>query len=398
VRIRAFQALRPPPEIAPRVASLPYDVVDAAEARRLAAGNPHCFFHVSRAEIDLPEGTPAESDAVYAKAAENLHAFVRNGVLQRDPEPRLYVYRLVRDGRAQAGVVAVCHVEDYERNVIRKHEKTRERPERDRTRHIVATGAHTGLVFMAYRDDARVEARVTAAMQGGALYDFEAADGVRHTLWPALDTAGLVEAFASVPCAYIADGHHRAAAAARVARERRAEECNWFLAGLFPATQLCILAYNRCVADLHGLSETGFLQAVRARFTVSDGAAPEPVRPARVSMYLGGRWYELEWSQTPGADVVARLDASVLQSRLLAPVLGIDDPRSNPRIEFVGGIQSADELRRRVDSGRAAVAFSLHPVTMDQIMQVADAGQVMPPKSTWFEPKLRSGLLVHTLD
>jgi uncharacterized protein (DUF1015 family) len=406
MRIRAFQAWRPPSELASRVASLPYDVVDTAEARVLSAGNPYSFFHVSRAEMDLPDGTDPHSDAVYARAAENFRAFQKNLTLRKDDTPGLYLYRLVRGEHAQRGIVAVCHVDDYENDVIRKHEKTRKVPEADRTRHIQTTNAHSGPVFLAYRDQPEIGSRVARTETEEPLYDFVAADRVQHTVWRIGDAAGLVAAFDKVPAAYIADGHHRAAAAAIVARERRAanarhtgrEEYNWFQAVLFPAGELRILPYNRCVKDLNGRSEEQFLDAVRTSFAVSPGAEPSPRSPARISMYLGGKWLGLSWMPDPRANPVSALDVSVLQDRLLAPVLGIDDPRNNPRIEFVGGIRGTDELKKRVDSGRAAVAFSMVPTTVEQLMIISDAGQTMPPKSTWFEPKLRDGLLIHSLD
>jgi uncharacterized protein (DUF1015 family) len=406
MRIRAFQAWRPPSELASKVASPPYDVVDTAEARALSAGNPLSFFHVSRAEIDLPDGTDPHADAVYARAADNFRAFQKDRTLRKDDSPGLYLYRLVRDGHTQRGIVAVCHVEDYEKDVIKKHEKTRKVPEDDRTRHITATNAQTGPVFLAYRDQPEISSRMTRIEKKEPLYDFEAPDRVRHTIWKIGHAAGLVSAFEQVPAAYIADGHHRAAAAARVARERRAanalhtghEEYNWFQAVLFPAGQLRILPYNRCVKDLNGRTEAQFLDAVCKAFTVSPDAEPSPRAPAHISMYLGGKWMGLSWDPDPRANPVSALDVSVLQDRLLAPVLGVEDPRNNSRIEFVGGIRGTDELTKRVDSGRAAVAFSMYPTTVEQLMTISDAGQTMPPKSTWFEPKLRDGLLVHTLD
>ena len=406
MRIKPFRAWRPPADLVSRVASLPYDVVDTQEARRLAAGNPSCFFHVSRAEIDLPDGTDVYSDAVYHKAAANFRSLQTSGALKQDAAPALYIYRLIRNGQAQHGLVTVCHTGDYEADIIRKHEKTRKAPEDDRTRHIDATNSHSGPVFLAYRDSADVNALVAAAERPAPLYDFTAADGVQHTVWRVEDTGALVDAFRRVPLAYIADGHHRAAAAARGARERRAakpgasgdEEFNWFLAVLFPAGQLRILPYNRCVKDVNGRDGDQFLSDVRKVFRVKEGASPAPSSPAHVSMYFRGAWYGLSWDADPKADATARLDVSVLQDRLLAPVLGIDDPRKNPRIEFVGGIRGTGELEQRVQSGRAAVAFSMYPTTVDQLMAISDAGQTMPPKSTWFEPKLRDGLLIHTLD
>ena len=405
MRVRSFQALRPRPDLADRVASVPYDVVNAAEAAALAAGNPYSLLHVSRSEIDLPSGADPYSDAVYARAAEEFHRFQKEGILIRDDAPGLYVYRQIMGDHAQSGVVACCAVEDYERNVIKKHEKTRRDKEDDRTRHIAAVNANTGPVFLAYRDRPEIDAIVAAAEAGPPLYDFVSADRIRHTVWPAPECERLAECFGRVPAAYIADGHHRAAASARVGAERRAanpghsgaEEYNWFLGVLFPASQLRILPYNRCVADLNGLTVPQLLKAASGAFDVEESATPRPAAPGHVRMYVASQWYGLSWEPKPARSLVDALDVSVLQDRLLAPVLGIGDPRTSPRIAFVGGIRGPEELARLVDSGKAAAAFSMFPVTLDQLMAVSDAGQIMPPKSTWFEPKLRSGLLIHTL-
>ncbi len=404
--IKPFAALRPVPEKASALASVPYDVVDTAEARALAAGNPDSFLHVSRPEIDLPDSTGIHDDAVYAQGVRAFLDLQSRGVLQREKEERLYVYRQIMGDHSQAGVVACCHIDDYANDVIRKHEKTRKDKEDDRTRHCLELNANSGPVFLTYRDTAELDKRVAEAQRDVPLYDFTAADGVRHTVWRVGgDTEGWVDAFRRVPLAYVADGHHRAAAAFRSGRQRRAgnpahtgkEEYNWFLAVLFPATQLRILPYNRSVADLNGLAPAAFLEKVKGIFTTEPSAGAEPSGPREVRMFLGGVWYKLTWPEF-AADPVGRLDVSVLQDRLLAPVLGIDDPRTNTRVSFVGGIRGAGELVKRVSSGRDAVAFSMFPVTVGQMMDIADAGQIMPPKSTWFEPKLRSGLLVHTLD
>ncbi|MBU1692383.1 MAG: DUF1015 domain-containing protein [Verrucomicrobia bacterium] len=406
MRIKGFQAYRPPPDRAARIASPPYDVVDTAEARRQAEGNPDCFFHVSRAEIDLPDGTDPHDDLVYRTAAANFAAFRDRGTLFADSTPGLYLYRLTWGSHTQTGVFAVCHVDDYQHNVIRKHEKTRQAPEDDRTRHLVALGAHTGPVLLAYRDQPAIDRLVEEESCQEPLYDLTAPDGIRHTVWKARDTAALERLFAAVPVVYIADGHHRAAAAARVARERRTatkagtgeEEFNWFLAVLFPAGRLKILPYNRCVRDLNGLTAEAFLRAVGERFEVTPAAHPAPEHSGRVHLFLKDRWVRLSWPSAAMEDPVASLDVSVLQDRLLGPVLGIDDPRKNPRIEFVGGIHGTKELEARVRSGRAAAAFSLYPTTVEQLMAVSDRGLTMPPKSTWFEPKLRDGLLIHPLE
>ncbi len=404
--VKPFAALRPVPEKAAALAAVPYDVVDTAEARVLAAGNPDSFLHVSRPEIDLPDSVDVHDDAVYAQGVRALKDLQARGVLQREAGERLYVYRQIMGAHSQTGVVTCCHIEDYANDIIRKHEKTRKDKEDDRTRHCLELNANSGPVFLTYRDSAALDTRVADVQQHAPLYDFTAVDGVRHTVWRVEGpTEGWVKAFGQVPLAYVADGHHRAAAAFRTGQQRRAanpahtgnEEYNWFLAVLFPATQLRILPYNRCVADLNGLTPAAFLEKVKAVFKAepADGATPDG--PREVRMYLGRAWYKLTWDER-SSDPVGRLDVSVLQDWLLAPVLGIDDPRTNTRISFVGGIRGTGELTQRVDSGRDAVAFSMYPTTVEQMMDIADAGQIMPPKSTWFEPKLRSGLLVHTLD
>jgi uncharacterized protein (DUF1015 family) len=404
--IKPFAALRPVPEKAAVLAAVPYDVVDTAEARVLAAGNPDSFLHVSRPEIDLPDSVDIHDDAVYAQGVRAFKELQARGVLLREDGERLYVYRQIMGGHSQSGVVACCHIEDYAQDIIRKHEKTRKDKEDDRTRHCMELNANSGPVFLTYRDTAALDALVAAVQTGAPLYDFTAADGIRHTVWRVEGAnAEWVEAFRRVPLAYVADGHHRAAAAFRSGQQRRAanpahtggEEYNWFLAVLFPATQLRILPYNRCVADLNGLDPAAFLAKVGTIFKTEPADGAEPAGPREVRMYLGKAWYKLTWDEF-AADPVGRLDVSVLQDWLLAPVLGIADPRTNTRISFVGGIRGTGELSKRVDSGRDAVAFSMFPTTVAQMMDIADAGQIMPPKSTWFEPKLRSGLLVHTLD
>jgi len=405
--IKPFAALRPVPEKAAVLASVPYDVVDTAEARVLAAGNPDSFLHVSRPEIDLPDSVDIHDDAVYAQGVRAFKDLQARGVLRRESDERFYVYRQVMGAHSQTGVVACCHIDDYANDIIRKHEKTRKDKEDDRTRHCLELNANSGPVFLTYRAAAELDARVARVQEAAPLYDFTAADGVRHTVWRVEDASsdGWVEAFRRVPLAYVADGHHRAAAAFRSGRQRGAanpahtgrEEYNWFLAVLFPANQLRILPYNRCVADLNGLTPSAFLEKVKGIFSVEPASGAEPAGPREVRMFLGDAWYKLTWPEFE-ADPVGRLDVSVLQDRLLAPVLGIDDPRTNTRISFVGGIRGTGELTKRVGSGRDAVAFSMFPVTVEQMMDIADAGQIMPPKSTWFEPKLRSGLLVHTLD
>jgi uncharacterized protein (DUF1015 family) len=403
MRIRAFRGLVPVPEHAAEVACVPYDVVDAAEAAALAAGRPHSLLHVDRAEIDLPPGTDPYGSAVYTKARENFFQLQHDGVLVRESEPCLYIYQQQMGAHIQRGLVAVCNVEDYDAGLIRKHEKTRRDKEDDRTRLIDTLGANTGPVFLTYRDEPAVTALVEAKTRELPQHDFTAPDGIRHTAWRIPGGAEWVKAFGRVSRFYIADGHHRAASAARVAHLRRernpqhsgAEDYNWFLCVIFPAGELKILPYNRVIQDLNGRDEAAFLGQVKATFGLETVAPPSPEGTGRVSMYLAGKWYGLRCPAAPDADPVSRLDVSVLQNRLLAPILGIDDPRTSKRVDFVGGIRGTGELSRRVDA-RGGVAFSMFPVTVSQLMEIADAGQIMPPKSTWFEPKLRSGLFTHT--
>lgn len=403
--IRPFAASRPPATRAARVASVPYDVVDTAEARALADGLEESFLHVCRPEIDLPEGTDPHDEAVYARGRANLDRFESTGILVPDATPRLFVYRQTWRGRAQHGFVAACSVDDYDRDVIRKHEKTRRDKEDDRVRHLLAQSAHAEPVFLTYRADAALDARLRAIVETAPEIDFVAPDGVGHTLWlvPVAENDSLVAAFRKVPFLYVADGHHRCASASRARAALREKvpalaaehPVNWFPATIFPDRELRILPYNRVVKDLNGLDVTGFLERVAAKWAVSPGAA-EPGRKGEVSMRLPDGWRTLSpLDAVDPADPIASLDVSVLQDRLLAPVLGVADPRSDERIDFVGGIRGTGELERRVDSGRAAVAFSMYPTTLAELMAIADAGETMPPKSTWFEPKLRSGLFVH---
>jgi uncharacterized protein (DUF1015 family) len=403
MRIRAFQGLVPQPALAPEVACVPYDVVNTAEAAALAAGRPRSLLHVDRAEIGLPPDTNPYGDAVYAKARENFLALQRDGALVRETEPCLYLYQQQMGAHTQRGLVAVCHVEDYDAELIKKHEKTRKDKEDDRTRLIDTLGANTGPVFLTYRDVAAMTALVDAKTREQPLHDFTAPDGIRHTAWRIPGGAEWVKTFAGVPLSYIADGHHRAASAARVARLRRArnpahrgdEDYNWFLCVLFPASELKILPYNRIVSDLNGQTPESFLAKVKATFGLEPNAAPSPDAVGHVSMFLGGKWYGLRCLADANAGPVAQLDVSVLQDKLLAPLLGIDDPRTSKRVDFVGGIRGPAELERRV-SAEGGVAFSMFPTTVAQLMAIADAGEIMPPKSTWFEPKLRSGLFIHT--
>jgi uncharacterized protein (DUF1015 family) len=404
LRIKAFQGLRPTPPLVAEVACVPYDVVNREESAALAANHPHSLLHVDRAEIDLPPETDPYSDAVYARARENFIALQDEGALLRETEPCVYLYQQRMGRHTQVGVATVCHIEDYEQDLIKKHEKTRPDKENDRTRLIGTLSANTGPVFLTYRDSAAIDALVAAAQKEAPLYDFIAPDAIQHTVWRVAGGAELVAAFAQVPVSYVADGHHRTASAARVGRERReanpahtgSEEYNWFLSVLFPASQLQILPYNRAVKDLNAHTKEAFLAAVAKVFTLSPNGSPTPQGPGEVRMYLDGAWYDLAWQPAADADPISQLDVTGLQDRLLAPLLGIDDPRTSKRVDFIGGIRGTDELVKLVDSGKAAVAFSMYPTTVEQLMAIADANQIMPPKSTWFEPKLRSGLFIHT--
>ncbi|MBR1871363.1 MAG: DUF1015 domain-containing protein [Kiritimatiellae bacterium] len=395
MKINPFRAWRPAADLAGKVAAVPYDVVDTAEASALAAGNKYSFLHVSRPEIDLAPGTPCDSEEAYHQAKKALDAMRDEGILSQDASPCLYAYRQIMGDHAQTGIVACFETDDYKNGILKRHEKTRNDKEDDRTRHILTLKAHTGPVFLTYRDDAIIDVLVAKAMAGEPAFDFTADDGIRHTAWRIDETDALVDAFAKVPCAYIADGHHRAAAAARAAAAKGGEYRR-FMAVIFPAKQLKLLPYNRLVADLNGLVAEEFLAKVANVFTVTPAPDGEVASPCHVRLYLNGAWHDLAWDKPTGTDPVARLDVSVLQDRLLAPVLGIENPRKSPRISFMGGIRGTQALADAVDKGEAAAAFSMFPVTIDQMMDIADAGAVMPPKSTWFEPKLRSGLFVHS--
>jgi uncharacterized protein (DUF1015 family) len=407
MRLNPFRAVRPAPDLAARVASVPYDVVSRAEAEELARGNPHSFLHVGRSDIDLPEDTDAHDPQVYAQARRALERFRAEGTLVKDAAPSIYIYRQVMDGRSQTGIVGCVHIDDYEQDVIRKHEKTRQDKEDDRTRHVLTLMANAEPVFLTYRSRSEVERLMEPTLATPPLYDFVAPDGVRHTVWRVPDPAPLVAAFRDVPHAYVADGHHRSASAWRAGKELRAKsggapgggEHDWFLAVLFPADQLRILPYNRVVRDLHGLDAAETLARLTRVGKVSVTEESTPRRPGEFCFFLAGRWYRLELDEATvdRSDPIGSLDVSVLQDRVLGPILGIGDPRTDKRIDFVGGIRGPAELERRVASGEMAIAFSLYPTTLEQLMAVSDAGKVMPPKSTWFEPKLRSGLFVHEL-
>lgn len=407
--IRAFQALRPPKEKANLVAAVPYDVVNTEEARQLAADNPLSFLHVSRPEIDLPDGTNIYSDEVYEKAKENFDKLKAEAPMSLEEAPSLYVYRLRMGEHSQTGIAACCSVDEYDSDIVRKHERTRKDKEDDRTRHIVTIRAQTGPVFSTYRGRDEIDQIVAKTENEEPLYDIQAADGITHTIWRVAedDRKRLEEEFREVPLFYIADGHHRAASASRARAKLKSEnpdhtgeeEYNFFLSVLFPADQLQILAYNRVVKDLNGLTADEFIQTLSEQFEVSESSSPAPQRKGEICMYVNGRWYLLKLPEgtTNPLNPISSLDVSILEERILNPVLGIKDVRTDKRIDFVGGLRGTEALEQAVAEGRAEVAFSMYPVTVKDLMAIADANEIMPPKSTWFEPKLRDGLLSHVI-
>jgi len=409
--IKPFKGVRPRKELAEKVAALPYDVMNTEEAMAMAAGNPVSFLHISRPEIDLPQGTDIHSDLVYHQGHENLKSFLAQGVLVQDETECYYVYRQKMGGITQTGLVVCAGVDDYQSGTIKKHELTRADKEEDRVRHIDALDANDEPVFYTYRNDAAITGAIDQVTSGAPLYDFTTDDGVSHALWMISDSAlidRLTRGFAAIPTLYVADGHHRSAAASRVRDLRRdanpkhngSEEYNFFLTVIFPDNEMTIMPYNRVVKDLHGRSIAEFMARVAEKFDVTPIAgALSPTGRHQFGMYLSGKWYQLIARE--GAfdedDAVASMDVSILQDNLLSPVLGVRNPRTDQRIHFVGGIRGVKELERVVDSGEYQVAFSLFPTSIEELMALADVDKIMPPKSTWFEPKLRSGLFLHLL-
>jgi uncharacterized protein (DUF1015 family) len=403
--IKPFNALRPKPESAQQVASKPYDVLSSAEAKTEAKDDPYSFLHITKAEIDLPDTIDVYSAAVYEKARQNLDAFISNGVLFKEEKPCYYIYRLIMGDKSQSGLVCVSSVEDYFNDVIKKHEFTRPDKEQDRINHMKTIKAQTGNVFLAYRDVMEINALINGwkATQK-PVYDFTAADGVQHTLWVIdrdIVINSITQLFATkVPNTYIADGHHRAASAAKVSKEFPGNEnAKYFLTTIFPASQLHILDYNRVIKDLNGYDADDFISALQDDFMIT--LSPEPVKPSQlneIGMYLEGKWYILKARKGSfNTDPIGVLDISILSENILKKLLGIKDQRTDKRIDFVGGIRGLNELEKRVNSGEMKIAFSLFPVSIQQLFAIADSGNVMPPKSTWFEPKLRDGLLTHQL-
>ena len=406
--IQPFKALRPQPQLAKQVASQPYDVLSSTEAKKEAAGNPASFLHVTKSEIDLPESVDIHDAIVYEQAKENINAFIKRDVLFRESKDCYYIYQLIMHGRAQTGLVCVSSVDDYENDIIKKHEFTRPEKELDRINHIKTSGAQTGNVFLAYRNNESLDALIENWKKTKtAVYDFVADDQIQHTIWVVNDSSTIDNITAifknEIPCTYIADGHHRAASAAKVRAAlgtNATKNADYFLTTLFPSNQLYIMDYNRVVKDLNGLTAEAFIEAVSTKFEI-EKLAQEPYKPATLhefGMYINGCWYQL--TAKPGTytnDPIGILDVTILQNNILDAILGISDPRTDARIDFVGGIRGLQVLADRVDSGQFAAAFSLYAVTIDQLFAIADSGNVMPPKSTWFEPKLRDGLLTHLI-
>lgn len=407
VTIHPFKALRPAAEFARQVASRPYDVLNSKEAKTEAEGNSASFLHITKSEIDLPESIDIHAQQVYDKAKENLDAFISRKILFRESKACYYIYQLVMNGRSQTGLVCGSSVDDYENDLIKKHEFTRPEKELDRINHIKTTGAQTGNVFLAYKQVEAIDEVIDAWKKKSPVYDFTADDGIQHTVWIVNDDDTIEKISAlfkeKVPCTYIADGHHRAASAAKVRKalgDAAQDGADLFLTTLFPSNQLHIMDYNRVVSDLNGLDETGLLAALNDKFTVEKAAkAFSPEQLHTFGMYINKQWYRLTAKEgSYGNDPIGVLDVTILQNNLLDPVFNIKDQRTDKRIDFVGGIRGLGELEKRVDSGEMAVAFSLHPVSIQQLFDIADSGNVMPPKSTWFEPKLRDGLLTHLID
>lgn len=410
--VRPFKAVRPRPDMAEKVAALPYDVMNSDEAREMVKGNPYSFLHVDKAEIDLDKGMDPYNKKVYEKARDNLNAMIEQGVLAQDGKAYLYIYRLVMNGRSQTGIVGCTSIDDYMNNIIKKHEFTRADKEQDRINHVDYCDANTGPIFLTYRNNKKLCDIMNTWTQKEPVYNFAAEDGISHIVWVIDDEAAINKIsliFKGIDYLYIADGHHRAASAVKVGVMRRNadpgftgdEEFNFFLSVIFPDSDLYIMDYNRVVKDLNGLLSEEYMAKVSEKFIVSQYEGKAPYKPSgkhTYGMYLDGKWYKLaakEGTYNP-EDPVERLDVSILQNNLLKPILGIEDPRTDKRIDFVGGIRGLQELERRVNEGMR-VAFSMYPTTIDDLMSIADAGKVMPPKSTWFEPKLRSGLFIHKL-
>lgn len=409
---RPFKAFRPLPDKAAEIAALPYDVMNSEEARQEVIGKPLSFLHIGKPEVDLDPSIDLHDPRVYEKGKENLHKLINDGFLVEDPEPYYYLYAQTMDGRTQYGLVGCASVDDYWKDVIKKHEKTRKDKEEDRCNHVRVTNSHSGPIFLTYRDNDEINAIIDKIKLTAPDNDHTASDGIRHTSWVIKDRQyidKISSVLGNVPEFYVADGHHRSAAAGIMGRERQQanpnhkgdEEYNFFLAVLFPASHLKILDYNRVVKDLNGNTKEQFFEKVSSKFSVTKSDKQfKPAKKGEFGMYIDGSWYAMKANDSllNNPDPVESLDVAILQNHLLNPVLGIDDPRTSKRIDFVGGIRGLNELERRVNSGEMQVAFAMYPTSVNELMSIADAGKIMPPKSTWFEPKLRDGLFVHFLD
>ena len=414
VKIKGLKAFRPKKELCEKIASKPYDVLNSEEAREEAEGNPYSFLHVVKSEIDLPRNIDPYDEQVYNKAAENLEKMKEEGWLIQEEQEALYLYRQIMNGHEQYGLVVDASVQDYLNGKIKIHELTRAKKEQDRIKHVKTTNANTGPVFLTYRAREEIDQSVSEVAQEDPVYDFTAEDGVQHTLWIIKDQNKIdafIQQFDQIPYTYVADGHHRSKSAAMVGQMRREEnpnhtgneEYNWFLTVLFPHDQLQILDYNRVVKDLNGLSKENYIEKIQTKFDIEKVKNRKTAKPSEkhiFGMYLNGDWYQLSTKDDTfnDSDPVERLDVSILQNNLLSPILDIGDPRKDTRIDFVGGIRGLQELEKRIDSGEMKIAFALYPTSVEELMDIADAEKLMPPKSTWFEPKLRSGLIVHDLE
>lgn len=405
--IKPFRALRPVPEKAEKVSCVPYDVVSDAEVREFIADNPLSFLRVTRPEAEFPKGENPSQEEILAKAKENLDRLIDEKILAHEAEPAFYIYRLSNEDHTQTGIVACCSLDEYELNKIKKHEKTRPDKVEDRTAHILALQAQTGLIFLAFRNTDKTREMFSEAVGNKPIYDFVFCDGTRQTIWEITQTEKWSDAFEEIPAIYVADGHHRIESAnltrkklaEKNAEHTGAEDYNFVIAGIFPSEDLKILAYNRVVKDLNGLSAEEFFQKLSETFIVSETTEKEPAERGNFNMYFNEKWFDLKFAVNyiREPDPIERLDVSILQDNVLKPILGIDDPRTNERISFVGGSRGTAELEKLVDSGEYKVAFSMFPTTMDDLFAVADVDEIMPPKSTWFEPKLKDGLLIHLI-
>ncbi len=405
--IKPFRALRPVFEKAKQVSCVPYDVVYESEVRGFIASNPLSFLRVTRSEAEFPEGSNPPTEEVFARAKQNLQNFIDQEIFASEAEPCIYIYQLSTEAHTQTGVVACCSLDEYELNTIKKHENTRPDKVEDRTRHMIALEAQSGLIFLAFRNTENIKNLISEAVQAKPIYNFHCSDGVKQKIWRVTLTDNFVTAFKEVPALYIADGHHRIESAklarnilqAKNANHTGAEDYNFVVAGMFPSEDLRILAYNRVVKDLNGLSEAEFFDKVRENFVITESGEKVPENHGEFCLYINGKWYKLRFAvkYVREPDPIERLDVSILQDYLLKPILGIDDARTNKRIGFVGGARGTSELEKFVDDGTAKLAFSMFPTTMEDLFAVSDMNEIMPPKSTWFEPKLKDGLLVHLI-